>query len=184
MALTVTGLTQGSIYALVALGYTLVYGVLRLINFAHSEIFMIGTFGALWTFQAFGLTSPASGIMLVAVLVCGALAGMVAAGGTAVVLERVAYRPLRRRGSSKLAALISAIGASLFLQEAFALRYHGGSLDESGRDYVNIGRVMNKDVLFNIGSGVVRTDKVLVIVAALVMMVALDRFVNGTKLGR
>ncbi len=175
-ASTVDGLTAGAIYALVALGYTLVYGVLRLINFAHSEIFMIGTFAALFTFQGFGFSSPQTGFALAAILVCAALAAMAASGGAAVLLEFVAYRPLRKRGSSRLAALISAIGASLFLQEVFALW--------RGRDVVPVPRVLAKDHLLRVGGGDIRADKVLVVVAALLMMVALDRFVNGTKLGR
>ncbi|KWW99872.1 branched-chain amino acid ABC transporter permease [Carbonactinospora thermoautotrophica] len=175
-ASTIDGLTIGSIYALVALGYTLVYGVLKLINFAHSEIFMIATIGSLFTINALGVGSPVAGFMLVLYLLLAALAAMAAAGGAAVVLERVAYRPLRRRGSSRLAALISAIGASLFLQEAVALWL--------GRDNLRFDRIMEKSVLFEIGNGVVRTDKVLVFVAAIAMMIVLDRFVNGSKLGR
>lgn len=175
-ASTVDGLTAGAIYALVALGYTLVYGVLRLINFAHSEIFMIGTFAALFTLQGFGFTSPETGFMLALILVAAALSAMAASAGAAVALEWIAYRPLRKRGSSRLAALISAIGASLFLQEVFALW--------RGRDNVAVPRVLAKDHLWRLGSGDIRADKVLVIVAALLMMVALDRFVNGTKLGR
>ncbi len=173
---TIDGLTLGSIYALMALGYTLVYGVLRLINFAHSEIFMIGTFASLFTLHALGITGPQTGFVLVGVLLLCVLAAMAASGTTAVVLERVAYRPLRKRGASRLAALISAIGASFFLQEVFALRY--------GRDQLAFPRVMQKTVLFHIGIGEVRTDKLLVIISALVMMILLDRFVNGTRLGR
>jgi branched-chain amino acid transport system permease protein len=174
---TIDGLTLGSIYALIALGYTLVYGVLRLINFAHSEIFMIGTFAALFTVQALGITGPQTGFALVLVLVLGGLAAIAASGGAAVVLERVAYRPLRKRGASRLAALISAIGASLFLQELFAIW--------QGRDFIPFPRVMEKSALFEFGStGVVRNDKLLVVVAAIVMMLVLERFVNTTRLGR
>ncbi|RKS84237.1 branched-chain amino acid transport system permease protein [Motilibacter peucedani] len=181
---TIDGLTIGSIYALVALGYTLVYGVLRLINFAHSEIFMIGTFAALGTVSMFGLDAPATGFLLVAVLLCATAAGMLAAGASAVVLERVAYRPLRNRGSNRLAALISAIGASLFLQELFAARIHNGAIHLTGRDYINTDRVLKKSTLFHIGDGIVRADKLLVFVAAILMMLVLDRFVNKTRLGR
>lgn len=173
---TVDGLTIGAIYALVALGYTLVYGVLKLINFAHSEIFMIGTFASLFTLNALGLTKAQSGVELVGILVLCGLVSMAASGASAVILERVAYRPLRRRGASRLAALISAIGASFFLQEVFALRY--------GRDLQSYPRIMAKRELFRIGSGVVRNDKLLVFVAAIVMMVVLDRLVAGTRLGR
>ena len=181
---TIDGLTIGSIYALVALGYTLVYGVLRLINFAHSEIFMIGTFASVGVISLFGLSAPATGLTLVAVLLATAAAGMLASGASAVVLERVAYRPLRKKGSTKLAALISAIGASLFLQEVFAIRWTNGGLHLTGRDFVNSERVLEKKELFSVGDGVVRNDKLLVFVAAVVMMVVLDRFVNRTRLGR
>ena len=167
---------MGAIYALVALGYTLVYGVLRLINFAHSEIFMIGTFGALIGAETLGFDEPQSGVMVVVViLVCG-LVAMGVSGGAAVALERIAYRPLRRRGASRLAALISAIGASFFLQEAFA-RWRG-------RDNEAFAPILEKSSLFTVFDADVRNDKVLVVVAAIVMMVILDRFVKGTRLGR
>lgn len=173
---TVDGITVGAIYALVALGYTLVYGVLQLINFAHSEVFMVGTFASLFTLHALGVDGPLTGLALVGVLVACGLAAMAGSAATAVLLEAVAYRPLRRRTTSRLAALITAIGASFSLQEIFALRY--------GRDILPFPRVMRKVVLFHIGPGEVRNDKVLVVVAALVMMVALDTFVSRTRLGR
>jgi branched-chain amino acid transport system permease protein len=173
---TIDGLTVGSIYALVALGYTLVYGVLKLINFAHSEIFMIGTFAALFTLHGLNVTGPQTGLALVGVLLLCLAAAMAASGGAAVILERVAYRPLRKRGASRLAALISAIGASFFLREVFGIRY--------GRDLIAFPRVMAKSSLFRIGDGNVRNDKLLVVVAALVLMVVLDRFVARTRLGR
>ena len=173
---TIDGLTVGSIYALVALGYTLVYGVLKLINFAHSEIFMIGTFAALFTLHGLNVTGPQTGPALVGVLLLCLAAAMAASGGAAVILERVAYRPLRKRGASRLAALISAIGASFFLREVFGIRY--------GRDLIAFPRVMAKSSLFRIGDGNVRNDKLLVVVAALVLMVVLDRFVARTRLGR
>lgn len=173
---TVDGLTLGAIYALIALGYTLVYGVLRLINFAHSEVFMIGTFAMLFTLNGLGITTQQSGIAVVGILLLCLLTAGVASGGSAVILEFVAYRPLRKRGSSKLAALISAIGASFFLQEVFALRY--------GRDQRGFPDFMKDPKLFSIGSGEVRLSKLLVIVGAIVMMVLLDLFVNGSRLGR
>jgi branched-chain amino acid transport system permease protein len=173
---TVDGLTNGSIYALIALGYTLVYGVLRLINFAHSEIFMVGTFAALGALNLFNIDRPATGLALVGVLLMMLAVAMAVSGGAAVLLERIAYRPLRKRGASRLAALISAIGASFFLQELFAIW--------QGRDQVRLPRVMDKDTWFTIGSGQVRNDKVLVFVAAIIMMIILERFVNTSRLGR
>lgn len=174
-ASTIDGLTQGGIYALVALGYTLVYGVLRLINFAHSEIFMIGTFATVAVINAYALQNPLTGVGLLLFLIVAGLVAAAASGGSAVVLERIAYRPLRRKGSTQLAALISAIGASLFLQQLFSLFYP---------DVVIVDRVMVKTNLATIGEGVIRADKLLVFVGALAMMVILDRLVNGTRFGR
>jgi branched-chain amino acid transport system permease protein len=169
----------GAIYALIALGYTLVYGVLRLINFAHSEIFMIGVFASLFGLHAVGIdrADPAkTGLALVLTIALMVVVGMAVSGLAAVVMERVAYRPLRKRGAPRLAALITAIGISLFLQELFAARY--------GRNELGFPRVMERNELFNIGGASVRTDKVLIIVSALVLMVALERFVATTRLGR
>jgi branched-chain amino acid transport system permease protein len=178
-SLSFDGLNIGAVYALIALGYTLVYGVLRLINFAHSEIFMIGTFAALFATRWMGIpanAAPHTGIAVVLILVGAALVSMAASGAAAVALERIAYRPLRRRGASRLAALISAIGASLFLQELFA--------KWKGRDPLPFPRVMNKEHLATILKADIRSDKVIIIVTAVVMMILLDRFVGLTRLGR
>ena len=172
----IDGTTTGAIYALMALGYTLVYGVLRLINFAHSEVFMVGTFASLFTLHALRISSAPGGLEGIAVFAAITVAAMAASGLVAVGVEYVAYRPLRKRNSSSLANLISAIGMSFFLQEVFALRY--------GRDLIPFPRILQKNVLFHIGNAEVRSDMVLVVVAALVMMFILDRFVNGTRLGR
>ena len=174
-ASTIDGLTQGGIYALVALGYTLVYGVLRLINFAHSEIFMIGTFATVAVINGYALQNPLTGVGLLLFLMVAGIVAATVSGGSAVLLERIAYRPLRRKGSTQLAALISAIGASLFLQQLFSLFYP---------DVVIVDRVMVKTNLATIGEGVIRADKLLVFVGALAMMVLLDRLVNGTRFGR
>src|SRR3954470_12618869 len=94
---TVDGLTLGSIYALIALGYTLVYGVLRLINFAHSEIFATGIYATTFLISGMGITGPKHGIALVLTLLALLLVSMAASGAAALLMERVAYRPLRRR---------------------------------------------------------------------------------------
>ena len=174
-AQTLDGLTLGAVYALIALGYTLVYGVLRLINFAHSEIFMIGVFASLFTLHGLGIQPadpPKAGLALAGMM----LVAMVASGGAAVAIERVAYRPLRRRGAPRLAALITAIGVSLFLQELFAARY--------GRNLLGFPRVLNKSHLASVAGADVRSDKLLVIFGALLLMLALDRFVALSRLGR
>jgi branched-chain amino acid transport system permease protein len=178
-SLSFDGVNIGAIYGLIALGYTLVYGVLRLINFAHSEIFMIGTFAALFATRWMNIpadAAPHTGVAVVLILVAAGLVAMAASGAAAVLLERIAYRPLRRRGASRLAALISAIGASLFLQELFA--------NWQGRNPEPFPRVMQKVHLATVLKADIRSDKVIIIVTAVVMMIALDRFVGLTRLGR
>ena len=112
------GLVLGALYALIALGYTMVYGIIQLINFAHGEIFMIGAFGSLAVFTLLG--SPQHLWVLVPMI----LGGMVAAVAISVIMERFAYRPLRH--APRLAPLITAIGVSVFLQESIRL-WQGGA---------------------------------------------------------
>ncbi|HEX9236528.1 MAG TPA: hypothetical protein VF972_09645, partial [Actinomycetota bacterium] len=127
ITLTTTGLTLGALYAMIALGYTMVYGVLQLLNFAHSEVFMVGTFAGLWVItDLFKITDAKypnglGGGQLIAVLLVAILLAGLASGGTAVAMERLAYRPLRKGGASRLGYLISAIGVSLFLSNLFLL---------------------------------------------------------------
>ena len=153
--------------------------MLRLINFAHSEIFMIGIFASVFAMHALGIEvgEPAKGgAALIFTLIAITLVSMAASGAAAVVMERVAYRPLRRHGAPRLAALITAIGISLFLQELFASRY--------GRDPIPYQRVLEKKTVFSIGGAEVSSDRILVLVAAFVLMFALDRFVRSSRLGR
>ena len=174
--LTVDGLTTGSLYAVIALGYTLVYGVLQLINFAHSEVFMFGGFAGLFAVRGVE-PGGATGWLSVGLILFGLLCGAAAGGLAAFVLERTAYAPLRRRGAPKLAYLISAIGASYF---AFNL-----AGKEFGRQNVNAPQLYSTShVLFNIFSAQVRITTVLVIGVAILMLFTLDRLVNGTRLGK
>ncbi|MDT5152842.1 MAG: branched-chain amino acid transport system permease protein, partial [Mycobacterium sp.] len=121
--LTIDGLSWGAIYALVAVGYTLVFGVLRLINFAHSEIFMLGMFGAYFCLDMILGFNPSGnaygkGIALtILYLGIAMLFAMLVSGSAAVGLEFIAYRPLRRRNARPLTFLITAIGMSFVLQE-------------------------------------------------------------------
>jgi branched-chain amino acid transport system permease protein len=177
----VDGLALGSLYALVALGYTLVYGVLRLINFANSEIFMIGTSGALVGTGLLGisLADPTqTGLALAFALLVCLVVSMAFGGASAVLLELLAYRPLRKRGATRLAFLISAIGSSLFLAELFARP------QLLGRDRRPVPEIVDHSAIFTFKGAIVSLDKVIVIVAALVMMVALDQFVRRSRLGR
>jgi branched-chain amino acid transport system permease protein len=124
----ITGLAQGSMIALVALGYTMVYGILKLINFAHSEVFMMGAFVGLFAITAFGGASAPlfAGIM-------GTLCAMAFAGVLGVLVERVAYAPLRSRGrgmaNTRITPLVTALGMSVLLQNLaqllFTARYRG-----------------------------------------------------------
>ncbi len=191
--LTITGLTIGAIYALVALGYTLVYGVLRLINFAHSEVFMYGSFAAVWVLMALN-AAGATGLGLVGFLLLGGIAAMAASALVAFILELVAYRPLRKRNSPPLIALISAIGASFVLSEAMGLRdkpFAWLGLDAKLADYVGRPRentplpaLLHSQKLFNFfGYNVTNVD-VIILVSAIIMMVVLDQFVRRSRLGR
>jgi branched-chain amino acid transport system permease protein len=177
--LTTTGLTQGAIYALVALGYTLVYGVLRLINFAHSEVFIVGAFAALWTWSALGLNqdSVVSGLgAILLYLLIALVVAALASAATATLVERVAYRPLRKRNAPPLAFLITAIGASIVLSEALGVY--------TRRLPQGLPTIVRNDPLFTLGGATVTTIQVLTVGAALVMMIALDLFINRSRLGR
>jgi branched-chain amino acid transport system permease protein len=180
---TINGLSKGSIYALVALGYTLVYGVLRLINFAHAEVFMVGTFTVLGTYAVLGATGATGPVVLVFLLVA-LLAAAIAAGTTALIVERVAYRPLRRRNAPSLIFLITAIGVSLSLQEIFGFvlaRFFGAPF---GRATVQMPTLVREVALVEIAGTTITNMHVIVIMSALVMMLILDQFINRTRLGR
>ncbi|WP_235535997.1 branched-chain amino acid ABC transporter permease [Nocardioides sp. Root190] len=190
--LTITGLAFGAIYALIALGYTMVYGVLQLINFAHSEVFMYGTFAMLWTIMALG-AADANGVHLVAILIAALFAAMAMSAVIALGLERIAYRPLIKRNAPRLIALISAIGASFVLAELMGLRdkisgWFG--LDDDLSDYVQKAKINNSmaGVLekprFEIAGVSISSIDVIVIVSAVAMMVLLDQFVRRSRLGK
>jgi branched-chain amino acid transport system permease protein len=172
--LTISGLALGSVYALIALGYTLVYGVLQLINFAHSEVFMLGGFGGLFLVRGLGIDNP-HGITSVLLVAGGMLCGAVLGALTAFTLERVAYRPLRRRGAPKLAFLISAIGASLLL-----LNLAG---KEFGRFNNPMPQLYTSGKVFSVFGAQVTTNQLVVAVSAVVMLIALDRIIAKTRLG-
>ena len=175
----IAGLARGSMYALVALGYTLVYGVLQLINFAHSEVFMAGAFGSyIIVHWMVGDGSKTPGWEVPIVLLVGLLVGALTGGGAAWVLERVAYRPLRKRGAPKLAFLISAIGASFFLV-ALSGKLFNRFTTNAFPVYFDATHVV-----FTVLGAHVQTMQLILIGAAVIMMVFLDRLVSGTKLGR
>ena len=174
----VIGLEQGSMYSLIALGYTLVYGVLQLINFAHSEVFMLGAFGSYLVVNGIVGQRHLSGAMVPLTVLAGILAGAICGAAIAWLLEKVAYKTLRRNGAPKLAFLISAIGASLFLSN-LAGKMFNRLPNNSFPEYFNINHKV-----FSIGSAKVSLIVVIIVVTAVVMMIFLDRLVNKTKLGR
>lgn len=176
---TFDGLTIGAIYALVALGYTLVYGVLNLINFAHSEVFISGAYGVVFTLTALGFgPSPLSMpvYQLVGCLLAAGLAGMLAGAVVAFLLERIAYKPLRARNGSRLAFLITAIGASFTIQYLIYL-WRGATAEPAVIMFVPT------QVLTVFGT-IIDSQQILIVVAALVMMVCVDQFIRRTRLGR
>jgi branched-chain amino acid transport system permease protein len=188
--LATTGLVLGALYAMIALGYTMVYGVLQLLNFAHSEVFMVGSFGGVYALLWVGVHGPRSGISLVLTLLFAFLVAMAFGGATAILLERIAYRPLRRRGASRLTYLIAAIGASLFLSNLFLLldgeRHLGLPFDWpaiAGRAPVSMPEVLQRHEVFTFLGVSITNIQILIVVVALVMMFVLDRFVGKTKLG-
>jgi branched-chain amino acid transport system permease protein len=198
LSFTVGGLVFGAIYALIALGYTMVYGVLQLINFAHSEVFMYGTFAVAWVFVLLHGTGSATWDLKQAIptLLVALLAAMVMSALIALLIERVAYRPLIKKNAPKLIVLISAIGASFALSEGMGLRDRFAGwvgLDGKLADYVSPDKA--RDVytnpvtiqphgLFDIGGYTVTDLDLTIIVAALLMMVVLDQLVRRTRFGR
>jgi branched-chain amino acid transport system permease protein len=181
---TLDGITRGSIYALVALGYTMVYGVMKLINFAHSEVFMVGTWAVLGTYTVIGATAGMGAGMVIAATVLALLVAMLASAGTALAVERVAYRPLRKKGAPPLIFLITGIGCSIVLVEVFGQVLRAFFGPPFGRVTVNIPSVLETRTLFELGGLNITNTRVLIIVGAVVMMFALDTFVNKSRLGR
>ena len=156
------GLTRGSIYALIALGYTMVYGIIELINFAHGEIYMIGAFTALIVASALGIMGfPAAGIIVIA-----ALAAVIWCAAYGYTIEKIAYRPLR--GAPRLSPLISAIGVSIFLQNYVSLAQTS--------DFVAFPQLITDFEFLDPISHIIGTS--------LITMIALTLFIQYTKMGK
>jgi branched-chain amino acid transport system permease protein len=188
--LTVDGLSWGAIYALVAVGYTLVFGVLRLINFAHSEIFMLGMFGTYFCLDiVLGFTPSGNaynkGVLLTIVYLAVAMIfAMLVSGSAAVGLEFIAYRPLRRRNARPLTFLITAIGMSFVLQEFVhfilpqLIKGYGGSNAQQPIILVQ------PKTQFTIFGATVSNVTLMIVVSALVLALLTDIAINRTKFGR
>ena len=172
----INGLSLGAMYALLALGFTLVYGILELINFAHFNVFMVASFIGMWALELFGLSGQStvlSGFELVGVLVFAFVVTMLGAGLIGVAIERLALRPLR--GVRGTAAMITTIGVSYILFNIILLTVGAGSLN-----FPNPLPRHSWDVL----GAVLELREVLIWAIALVLMAALHLFVNKTRLGK
>ena len=154
----VNGISLGSVYAIIALGYTMVYGIAKMLNFAHGDVIMVGAFVVFSTVTGMGLP-PVIGI-LISVVVCTVLG---------VVIERVAYKPLRQ--ASKLAVLITAIGVSYFLQNMALLIY--GANTKSFTSVVTVPAITLAD-----GALVISGETIVTVIACVIIMIALSLFIK------
>ncbi len=164
------GLAVGGIYALIALGYTMVYGVLKLINFAHSELVTLGAYLGLTLLTSFALTDrlgPFWGVLLLAVMIMGLIAVVGA------LLDRAAYRPLRQ--SPRLSAVVSALGASIFLQNTIMLVY--------GARYQNYPQDILPRITLHLLGIDIPLVRILILCVSLLMMAGLFFFVQKTRIG-
>jgi branched-chain amino acid transport system permease protein len=168
------GLTTGAIYALVALGYTLVYGILELINFAHGDVFMLGgMISATFAVQVFHLDAGASGLDWVFVIATLAIA-MGLCGALNATIEIVAYRPLR--GAPRLAPLITAIGMSFILQNV--------GLAWKGPNFISIPDILPKSQVFSIGGVTYNWNKLIVVLITVPVLLGLVHLVPNTRQGK
>ena len=179
-SLTLDGIALGFIYVLIALGYTMVYGVLRLINFANSEVFMLGSFTTILVstkiYHHTIYSDPLTGFKLVYTLSGMLIGSMIVSGLVSVLIEIVAYRRLRARTSNRLTSLISAIGVSIVLSEAVRMATSSAPMGSP--------RLLDKTILATIWGADIRVDTLLVIVFAIILLITLDLFVNKTRLGK
>lgn len=166
----VNGISLGSIYALIALGYTMVYGILQMINFAHSDVYMVGAFAAYYAAKWLGIENQ-PGLMTLATLL---LVSMVVCSLLGLTIERLAYRPLRK--APKLNILITAIGVSLFLEYAGQIVF--------GADPKVFPDVVQDAVLTSFGGVDLKTSDVTVLIVSLLAMLGLRFLIQKTKTGR
>lgn len=159
----ISGISLGSVYAIIALGYTMVYGIAKMLNFAHGDVIMVGSYVVFTATTMAGLPAPV-GIIL-SIIVCTVLG---------VTIEGIAYRPLR--GTASLAVLITAIGVSYFLQNAVQLIY--GANAKSFQSVVTLGAVSLAG-----GRLIISGETVVTILASIIIMIVLTLFVNKTKAG-
>jgi branched-chain amino acid transport system permease protein len=171
----VSGISNGMIWALVAIGYTLVYGIIELINFAHGDVFMIGSFTAVGIWGSIGLGLATGTLGVVFGLIVVLIVAMAVCGSLNVLIERVAYRPLR--SAPKLAALITAVGMSFILQNV-GLLWRGGA-PQGVSDLIN-----QNATVFKISGVIVHRADVLAIATTIPLVIALTMFISRTRPGR
>ena len=171
--LFIAGLSQGSIYALIALGYTLVYGILLMINFAHGEVFMAGAFSTVFLAEALNRTGFLNDSPFLSIILMIMFAGLISMT-VAILLERIAYRPLR--GSPRLVPLITAIGASFFLQYTFRGLYGSGF-----KAYPQVKALQGS---LQIGAISIPTVQLFVFFSALALMLGLYWLVERSRIGK
>jgi branched-chain amino acid transport system permease protein len=175
MRIQFIGVTNGAVYALVALGYTLVYGILELINFAHGDVFMLGgMFSATMILSVFNLHKGESAGSLAAAIIASLAVAMVACGLINATIERVAYRPLR--GAPRLAPLITAIGMSFILQDV-AIAWKGPS-------YIAVPSVLPTSDVFSIKGVSYTWEKFVVVIVTVPVLLGLIYLVQRTKQGK
>jgi branched-chain amino acid transport system permease protein len=171
----VSGLSNGAIWALIAMGYTLVYGIIELINFAHGDVFMIGSFTAVGLWSTLGLTTATGTLPLVGGLLVTLIVAMFVCGSLNVLIERVAYRPLRN--APKLAPLITAVGFSFILQNV-GLLWRGGSP-------VGVTDLIREnDTVFRISGVIVHRADILAVAVTIPLVAGLTWFIGRTRPGR
>ena len=171
----VNGLTTGALYALVALGFSMVYGVLKLLNFAHGDLYMVGAYIGFFVIQWFGGAQHLSiAVPLLLVIMFVLAAGLV--GGLGVAIERFAYRPLR--DAPRIAPLITAIGVSFFLESSALLLFGAQYRVYNTADFISLSSGIQ------IGSVTIDSVQILVLVLGVVLMAGLQLLVNRTRLGR
>ncbi|HXX37356.1 MAG TPA: branched-chain amino acid ABC transporter permease [bacterium] len=169
----INGLSLGAIYAVIALGYTMVYGIVELINFAHGDVYTAGSFVALALLTVLGATGHSLAAGVVFALILALVVTMFVMGTTGIVIERFAYRPLR--GKPRLAPLLTAIGVSFSIENLLQLWY--------GPSPVPFPQLV-PNPFFSIGPVSIGQMQLVVILSSLIMMVALHFFVQTTRLGR
>lgn len=167
------GLQMGSIYALIALGYTMVYGIVRLINFAHGDVMMVGAYAVYW-FMSLGAVRALSETAPLFAGILGVLFAIVFCVVLGIVMDRVAYKPLRK--APRISALITAIGISLALQITAQLVFGSGQL--------TFPTIIPKIALFKVGRKPVYLLEVLTLVISIILMSALQFFVRNTRTGK